>query len=257
VRIYNRGLPAEEVAQLYKMGQHIVAHSDTTVLSNGLVAYFPFDGNVTNWATGQTKDISSSGYTASLAYIGTTSSPVFGEVGQAFKFNGSTNVLSLSDSLLSGSVKESISAWFRTSASGTIIAYQNTAYPTVPTNYVPTVYVRNNGKLSAELYQGTANPIITSGTVNDGKWHHFVLAADTNTQSLYLDGAFVGSLSGTINNLDMTKNQVGAGYSTGGNWPDNNDGWNLFNGTIDDVRVYYRALSPDEVRQLYNSTRSI
>jgi len=258
VRLYSRGLTADEVRQLYKSGQHIVAHSDTTVLSNGLVAYFPFDGNATNWATGQTKDISSSGYTASLAYMGTTSSPVFGEVGQAFRFNGTSNLISLPDNLLQGSVKESIAAWFRTSASGTILAYQDTTYPTQPTAWVPVVYIRNNGKLAAELYQNSATTIISPTAVNDGKWHHFVLTADTAIQYLYVDGAVVGSLSGTINTgLGMIKNQIGAGWDTGSNWPDFNNGWNPFNGTIDDVRVYYRALSPDEVRQLYNSTRTI
>ncbi len=123
---------------------------------------------------------------------------------------------------------------------------------------MPVVYIRNNGKLAAELYQNSATTIISPTAVNDGKWHHFVLTADTNIQYLYVDGAVVGSLSGNIiTGLGMIKNQIGAGWDTGGNWPDFNTGWNLFKGTIDDVRVYYRALSPGEVRQLYNSTRTI
>ncbi len=56
---------------------------------------------------------------------------------------------------------------------------------------------------------GNITPITSTSTVNDGNFHHATLAGDTNTQSLYLDGNLVGTLSGTINHLSMSKNQIG------------------------------------------------
>ena len=50
------------------------------------------------------------------------------------------------------------------------------------------------------------------------------------------------ALTGSI--LNNTTPEIGR---RGTNWP--------FNGLIDDVRIYNRALSPDEIRRLYNIGR--
>ena len=63
VRIYNRALSSQEVAQLYAQGQVNAAHSNTTTLSTGLVGYWPFDGNTTSWTTDTTQDLSGNGNT--------------------------------------------------------------------------------------------------------------------------------------------------------------------------------------------------
>jgi hypothetical protein len=66
---------------------------NTVSFSNGLVGYWPLDGQVTDWATGRTKDISGNGNDGSLALMSTSSSPVGGKIGQAMTFNGSSNYL--------------------------------------------------------------------------------------------------------------------------------------------------------------------
>ncbi|NED85616.1 hypothetical protein G3I76_36705, partial [Streptomyces sp. SID11233] len=65
-----------------------------------------------------------------------------------------------------------------------------------------------------------------SASVADGKWHHVVLSAAGNSQTLFLDNAKVGSRTGTVSIKSATafgKNQVfnylGTGY-LGGDWPD-------------------------------------
>jgi hypothetical protein len=61
VRIYNRALSTQEVALLYALGQVKVAHSDTVAVQNGLVGYWPLDGNTTSWKTDTTQDVSGNG----------------------------------------------------------------------------------------------------------------------------------------------------------------------------------------------------
>ena len=56
---------------------------------------------------------------------------------------------------------------------------------------MPALYVGTDGKLRGEHWQGTINPITSTATVNDNTWHHAVLTSTGNSQSLYLDGAFV------------------------------------------------------------------
>jgi hypothetical protein len=73
------------------LGTANLAHSNTVAISNGLVGYWPLDGAVTNWNTNTTLDISSNGNTGTLVNLGTTTSPVGGKIGQALKFNGTTD----------------------------------------------------------------------------------------------------------------------------------------------------------------------
>ncbi|MEN9489432.1 MAG: putative adhesin, partial [Bacteroidota bacterium] len=81
-------------------------------------------------------------------------------------------------------------------------------------------------------------------------WYHFVMTYDGTTAKMYRNGQLMGSMVkswNTINNSDIFKLGVGTG---GQQW---------FNGLIDDLRVYNRAVTDAEALQIYNepSTRSI
>lgn len=263
VRFYNRVLSPSEIAQLYKQGQTRAAVSPTlatstsaTGLTNGLTTYYSFDGKSVNWVTNTVSDVSGgAGNTVSLNGFSTTTSPDVGVIGQALRFDGGASYISPPNAVIKNTVTPSISMWFKTSTGGGLFGYQDVAYPSAgATQWVPILYVGSDGKLRGEFWMNSLTPITTSGVVNDGKWHHVVLAGNTNTQSMYLDGGLVGSLSGTINNLVMNFNQIGLA-NEGGSWPAKNsgliNGWDFFNGQIDDVRTYNRTLSQSEVTQLY------
>ena len=108
----------------------------------------------------------------------------------------------------------------------------------------PLLYVGTDGRLRGQFRTASIAPITSAGTVNDNRWHHVVLSAMGSTQTLYLDGVRVGTLTGTIDHAALTFNQVGAGYAgTPASWP----GWGttarrFFAGTIDEVAVYNHPL---------------
>src|SRR5262249_34148255 len=117
--------------QLYKLGQANVAHSNTTSLSQGLVGYWPLDGNVTNWSTGKTFDLSGRGNTGFIQFatLATTTAPTAGKIGQALQFTGSqTNpgIPVLNNSSLAMTSAITMSAWVKvtgnTSAQQVIMA---------------------------------------------------------------------------------------------------------------------------------------
>ncbi|MHC4175072.1 MAG: LamG-like jellyroll fold domain-containing protein, partial [Planctomycetota bacterium] len=90
--------------------------------------------------------------------------------------------------------------------------------------------------------------VIGSQNVNDGIWHHLVGTYDGSQSRLYVDGQLDGSVdaSGSIESLgDTYFGCIGALYKR-------NDGAarNFFNGLIDDVRIYDRALSAEEVSDM-------
>ena len=86
--------------------------------------------------------------------------------------------------------------------------------------------------------------------VNDGEWHHAALVVSEGASLrvpqtlLYADGVEDGTFSGS----DNTYNLVGTADVSIGRRATNNDRY--FNGQIDEVRIYSRTLSADEIEAL-------
>jgi YD repeat-containing protein len=114
------------------------------------------------------------------------------------------------------------------------------------------LYVGTDGRLHGELWMGNATKAMASGAlVNDGKWHHAVIAAGTNTQTLYLDGNAVATLAGALVDQNSSNVYIGAGESDGG-WPfhpTNTLGY--FQGSIGEVGFYRSQLSAAQVAAHY------
>ncbi|MHC4995741.1 MAG: LamG-like jellyroll fold domain-containing protein, partial [Planctomycetota bacterium] len=149
------------------------------------------------------------------------------------------------DGLIHGSTTLTVEAWFRTLGGGVILGYQNQPPPTGPTHWVPAIYIGGDGHLRGKFWNGSANPITTSSSVTNGEWRHVALVCDVDTQRMYLDGQLVGERSGGINHLDMTFNQIGNGYTSG--WPWGNSWFYGFTGEINDVRIWHKALTEQEI----------
>jgi hypothetical protein len=88
--------------------------------------------------------------------------------------------------------------------------------------------------------------------VTDGQWHHLVFAYDetTSQMKIYKDGALYSTQSwaghGAIK-MDFSK---ASGFYLGGRTTD----WGKsFNGSVDQFRLYNKALTPAEVQSLYVS----
>jgi Concanavalin A-like lectin/glucanases superfamily len=100
----------------------------------------------------------------------------------------------------------------------------------------------NAGVLSAWLWGGTPTSLATATTPVDGSWHQIVFSYDGSTNRLYLDGALTGS-SATAH-LAATASKVFLGSYDGVHE------LMASGGAIDDVRIYNRALTANEVSGL-------
>ncbi|WP_441246619.1 LamG-like jellyroll fold domain-containing protein [Kitasatospora sp. McL0602] len=149
--------------------------------------------------------------------------------------------------------------WFRTTSPGVLAEYQNAA--TSPSHASPMLYVDIDGKLRGEFYGPSLgqNPITTTTSVKDGGWHYALLTGSGTTQTLYLDGKSIGSLSGAIDHLDEDITYVGAGFTKYGavTWPKipapGADTYNHFNGQIGEVAIYNHALGDPAVASLWHA----
>ena len=97
-------------------------------------------------------------------------------------------------------------------------------------------------------WQGGGGDIHGGANVNDGQWHHFVGTSDvaTNTRTLYIDGVQMASqtLGQPINSDTNLPLMVGENPQA------NAREWN---GEIDDVAIWNRALSEAEIQEIYNA----
>jgi hypothetical protein len=75
----------------------------------------------------------------------------------------------------------------------------------------------------------------------DNQWHHLVFTYANRTGNLYFDGALLKS--GDIPVETYTEElQIGREHG----------GWRQFDGLLDDIRIYNRTVSGEEVRALYS-----
>ncbi|MCC8242701.1 polymorphic toxin-type HINT domain-containing protein [Saccharothrix luteola] len=165
----------------------------------------------------------------------------------AAQFNGSSSVVDLPKGAVKKSRDLAVELWFKTSATtgGPLIGYQDHA--TNPTSAVPVLYVGADGKLRGQFATGAIDPMMSALAVNDGQWHHVVLSAMGDVQTLYLDAVKVGAHTRAIDHSLLTVNQVGASHATG-TWPQWGAGARRhFAGVIDEVAVYSHPLGQGAV----------
>ncbi|MFN4337017.1 MAG: LamG domain-containing protein, partial [Candidatus Nitrosocaldus sp.] len=97
-----------------------------------------------------------------------------------------------------------------------------------------------------ESANGTNYFVFSPNTYNDGQWHYVTLTYDGSTLRLYVDGTLVSSLSTTA----IPDYNWNTPLTIGKNSLDNS---RYFIGDIDEVRVYNRALTAQEVSNAYNN----
>jgi len=217
-----------------------------------VVGYWTFDGGSVDWRTNTVADMSGQGNTGTLVSMSTTSSPTPGKIGQAMTFDGTNHITSSALSSFCSATACTLSAW----------AYPIGAAPSSdPFAYAGTGvlgdYEGNFGLYRSDVgagdqfcgYNWDGNDDHVCVNVITNKWTHLLMVHADGVLSFYVNGALVDSAP-SGNTGDMTSPiLLGAG--------DINDFGAAahFRGKIDDARIYNRALSATEVKQLYNVGR--
>ena len=99
-----------------------------------------------------------------------------------------------------------------------------------------------NGKPSFYVIDGfNYSHAISPETINADQWYHVTVTNDGSTLKLYVDGQLKDITSST--GFTGVNHNAYIGYVSA----------LYYNGLIDDVRIYDRALSADEIQQLYES----
>jgi len=89
-------------------------------------------------------------------------------------------------------------------------------------------------------------------SINLNRWYHFALIIDhnNNTMKTYVNGSLIDTLNFTAFTPYNPSPRLGSNQATG------NTG-DYFDGKMDDVLIYNRALSDAEIQQIYNDTMHV
>jgi phosphatidylserine/phosphatidylglycerophosphate/cardiolipin synthase-like enzyme len=109
------------------------------------------------------------------------------------------------------------------------------------------IWLDSAEKLEAgfETSTGADNFVISTKTYNDGKWHYAVVTFDGSIIRLYVDGVQIGTKSTTASPESTGTNPLRIGSNSRGTN-------NYFDGQIDEVRLWGRATSLQEIKDQYD-----
>jgi len=223
-------------------------------LDQGLVGHWTFDAQ--DMSGERAYDRSGNNNTGIL-----TNGParVSGKLGQALRFDGTTGIGIDNSANLGESSQITLSAWVKP---GSFVHGANVIIgkAQVSPGNSWRLYIDNTKTLELEIFNNSSTLafVISNSThlFDDLGWHHVVAKYDGSTTYLYVDGVDVSSgasrsLTGSI--FDSTIPVCIATQSNGSDCTV--DTSRSFIGSIDDVRIYNRALTADEIKRLYNMGR--
>lgn len=170
---------------------------------------------------------------------------VLGTSNSAVAFNGSTGYVASTNSFTDPQVF-STEAWFRTTSTsgGKIIGFGNQR-TTLSSQYDRHTFMLDTGQITFGVYPGAETRVTSPKSYNDGEWHHVVSTLSPDGMRLYVDGELVDS-------NPNTRAEGFTGYwRVGGDRIWSGASSNFFNGTIDEVAVYSRALTQEDVVHHY------
>jgi hypothetical protein len=219
--------------------------------NNGLVSWWRMDD--TNGSSNSVVDyLGRNNGTA----VGNATQTSAGKMGKGESFDGDGDIIDLGNNIDLGTSDYTFSAWIKISqkpASAASILAQHWSYP------ITNLQIDSNGKVVSRIgYNLTFNVQTTysdGSDLSDNNWHLLIVTFDRDANmTKYIDGVSVqGSNISSNNGYNMSGGTTTDHFLIGSSNTVASPMYE-FNGTIDDVMIFNRSLSADEIVALYNAT---
>ncbi len=233
VGVYNRALTATEISSIYNANSSGKCKPTGLNPAVNLVGFWTGDGDTRDFA-GEDQNGTNNGATFAV-----------GKVGQSFNFNGSSNVEVTNAAQLNPS-QLTIETWvYKTvggdadlvGKDGEISQRQYWLGAASNARFRPHLSTTNNGLV---FFDGAT-------AYNLNEWYHVAMTYDGANLRLYVNGVLDGSTAATGSIISTTQPlRIGGGAPSG-------QLQNYLNGRLDEVSLYDRALSPNEIAAIYNA----
>jgi len=211
------------------------------VPTNGLFGWWPFDGNSNDEsANANNGTVNGATFTADR----------FGAANKAYSFDGVDDYISCNPIL--GINEVSISIWFKKDGLGGHLVSQNNWINAQSVSFA-SAYEKISNVFSVGCNNGNcSNPGSQSGTSVpynlNSDWHHRITTISVNGElNDYLDGQLINS--STITNFQWCTS-VSSILKFGAWWNSDIQSWE---GKLDDIGIWNRALTECEIQDLYNA----
>ncbi|MBF0204140.1 MAG: Ig-like domain-containing protein, partial [Desulfamplus sp.] len=213
-----------------------VAHAD---LSDGLVAYYPFNGNA-NDESGNANNGTVNG--------ATLTADRFGNVNSAFSFDGVNDYIQFAKVPTTVIDNWTISGWINPSSlpqlsAAVYLGYDNgltgNGYGFGINNGGVPPGVVSSGNVLYGIYCGVSWLSIGYSSLNINTWYQVVMIRNNGFLKFYINNNLY-SINTNKSPIAPSVFYIGSGT-----------GIRYFNGLIDDIRIYNRALSEAEIQELY------
>lgn len=212
---------------------------------DGLVAYYPFNGN-TNDESGNNHNCTSNEVTLVSDRKGNSN--------KAYSFNGTTSYIT---GAIPNMTELTVSFWFKNSDTDFNRYEKFFSFGVEDLNAGIQNSYDQSANCAGSLYSYASNnngsastPCNSAPNYSNGQWHHAVMqyAVGVNGYKIYVDGSLAAELTianafNTFNYLDIGRsNAPCCGYFQG----------TKYKGELDDFRIYSRILTSSEILALYN-----
>ena len=192
---------------------------------------------------------SNSGRTGSGTLYG---NPVWtsGWIDGALQFDGADDYVYVGDHTLlrfSQSSSFTISCWAKPDSQTGYMVYQKDPLPEFGVFGYCLYYNYSNNRFEFEVESSFYHSNSVLANASAGSWHHVTAVYSNKSMKIYLNGqlkgsgTFGGDAGTTTTNYGLA---IGAYYEAIGQW-------DFFDGILDDVRIYNRALSDAEIMTIY------
>ena len=236
--------------------QMVMAQVPSYVPTNGLVGYWPFNGNA-NDESGNGNNGTVIGATLTLDRNGNTN--------KAFSFNATGDIINLPEiesSIGTPFSSSSYSIWFKgepinsNNNVGILLRATNNTFD-YQLRFEVTRAVGGLTGLRTKVYYRCPtenNEPVNSSLYDPSIWHNIIVVINgsTGAYSYYFDGVYESSMSFTFNSSNNY-------YTSSRSWqigslvPNPFTPSHQFFGSLDDIGFWNRALTPEEIVGLYNT----
>jgi len=213
------------------------------VPTNGLIGFYPFTGNANDQIA-----TSSNG----TVYGATLVSDRFGNQNSAYSFNGSSNYISIPTTKFLVN-NYTYSFWLKPASSSSTPQYiMSIGSPAISGAEGYAAGISGNKGIYYGSYavngSNLGKAMTTPPTLNE--WTHVCITRSSSQFSLYIDGKRVDSVSTGGSNPQYGTGSYAFLVGTRFNKT------YYFNGSLDDLRIYNRAVTETEAKALYNETNT-
>jgi PKD repeat protein len=178
---------------------------------------------------------------------------IAGDTDKAASFSGASTGIAYTGKLISPPNNFTLEGWFKTNTNtgGKLFGFGD-KQSSNSSSYDRHVYMDNAGRIVFGVNQGSTATVSSTATYRNDAWHYVAATLSSTGMKLYVDGALVGQRATPTYGQNGYWGYWRIGGDNLASWPQKPTS-NFFKGSLDEVALYNRELTPTEVSSHYTA----